>query len=521
MLLITAEEMRRLDERTIEEAKVPVTTLMENAGRAAAQQIMVHFPPEQFSQVLIISGHGNNGGDGLVVARELHNMGYQVESWLVGSADKISTASCEKLKLLRANGQDTRIIEPAQLVVSDYDFTKYDIIVDALIGIGGVGPLRAPLSELVRTLNMNSVKRVALDISTGINTDRGVVESTAFKADLTVTFAVAKFGHFLGAGSEYTGALVVIDIGLPREFLEDIQPKVRLLTAELISTFIPARKKQSHKGSYGHALIVGGSRDMPGAPALAAKSALRAGAGLTTLVVPNSIRELIFSYLPEALFVGLTEHDLGHLSSLELEKFLWERQVGREYTASCYGCGVGRWPDESEMLKTVINGSTGPLVIDADGLNALSEGVTLLKERKSEVILTPHPKEMARLLGADVTTVNANRLTVAHDFAVQWQVYLVLKGAGTVVATPDGELFINSSGGPELAKGGTGDVLAGLLSGLLAQGFAVKEAVCAAVFLHGLAGELACVNEGENSVLATDVIEQIGPAMKSLKTILI
>ncbi len=517
MFLLTAEQMRKLDQQAIEEGRVPATTLMNNAGKAAVKQIIEHYPLEEFSRVLVLSGHGNNGGDGFVAARELDEAGYQVEAWLIGSLDKLSATSRTQLELLQAREQKLKIIDPTQLMVAANDFNKYDLIVDALIGIGGKGPLRGALVELIQTLNQSKAKRVSLDIATGINTDTGAVESVAFKADLTVTFALAKRGHFLGAGYEHTGELIVVDIGIPSKFIEAVKTEVQLITADLVSNYIPVRAKQSHKGSFGHALIVGGSSQMPGAVALAAKSALRAGSGLTSLVVPESIKELIFSYLPEALYVGLTEHDCGYLSAVELVRFLQEGKRRKEYSASCYGCGVGRWAEEKDVLATIIKSSRGPLVIDADGLNTLSENIELLRERVGEIVLTPHPKEMARLLGTDVATVNANRLELARDFANTWQVSVVLKGAATVVATPNGELFINSTGGAELAKGGTGDVLAGLLTGLLAQGVAVKEATLAAVYLHGIAGELARELEGEHSVLASDVIEQIGPAMKMLK----
>ncbi len=516
MLILKADEMRKLDQQTIKEGRVPATTLMENAGIAAAEEIRAHFPLKQFPRVLILSGHGNNGGDGLVVARELHNVGYQVATWLIGSLDKLSATSLTKLEELQANGQKLEIIEPSQLLVTDRNFTQYDIIVDALIGIGGRGPLREPLATLVRALNESPAKRVALDIATGIDTDTGAVESVAYAADLTITFALSKRGHFLGAGYEHTGKLIIADIGIPAEFIKAVKPRLQLITRDFISAFIPTRAKQSHKGSYGHALIVGGSRDMPGAAVLAAKSALRAGAGLASLVVPESIRELVFSYLPEAILLGLAEREPGYLAAAELGRIWQDGQKSRVYTATCYGCGVGRWAEDETALSTIIGASEGPLVIDADGLNALSENLELLKERVGEIILTPHPKEMAHLLGRDVAEVNANRLSFARDLAKTWQVYVILKGAGTIIATPTGELFINSTGGPELAKGGTGDVLAGLLTGLLAQNIVVKEACCAAVYLHGLAGELARELEGEHSVLATDVIEQIGPAMKSL-----
>lgn len=516
MLIVTAEEMRKLDQQAIEEGGVSATTLMQNAGKASAKQIIEDFPNNRFPRVLVLSGHGNNGGDGLVVAKELYDAGYEVDVKLIGSADKLSTTSRVQLELLRANGQILEIYEPIQFLAKSNDFTKYDIIVDALIGIGGKGKLREPLSKIIQLLNKSIAKRVALDIATGINTDTGEVGLVAFKADLTITFALAKRGHFLGAGYEYTGKIIVVDIGIPTEFIDAVNPEVQLLTADLVSTFISIRAKQSHKGSYGHTLIVGGSRDMPGAVALAGKSALRAGSGLATLVVPDSIREIIFSYLPEALFVGLAERDLGYLSAVELRRVINKSQRSTGYTASCYGCGVGRWEEDQAVLSTIIRGSIGPLVIDADGLNALSDNIELLNESLGKIILTPHPKEMSRLLGTDVLAVNENRLEVARDFATTWQVYLVLKGAATVVATPTGELFINSTGGPELAKGGTGDVLAGLITGLLAQNMTVREAICAAVYLHGLAGELACELEGEHSVLARDVIEQIGPAMKSL-----
>lgn len=246
---------------------------------------------------------------------------------------------------------------------------------------------------------------------------------------------------------------------------------------------------------------------------MAAKAALRTGAGLLTLVTPDSIRALIFNYLPEALFVGIQDVEAGFLGQADLAKFL---EDGRKYSAACYGCGAGRWSEDRAVLELLLKNTSCPLVIDADGLNALAEDLELLTERKGELILTPHPGEMARLLGINATEVNANRVRIARKFAQDHQVHLVLKGADTIVASPAGEIFLNKSGGPELAKGGSGDVLAGMITGLIAQGIGVTEALCAAVYLHGLAGRLAKENLAEQSVIATDIIEEIGTALMQI-----
>ena len=522
MLLVTADEMRRLDERAIREAGIPAGELMENAGCGAARMISERYSAAEYRNVLVISGQGHNGGDGLVVARRLQELGYEVDSWLIGSVSQLSATCKEKLELLHNVGIKTQFIGANELTEAS-DFDRYHIIVDAIIGIGRHGNLRDPLPSLLEKINNCGAKRVALDIATGINADTGEVANVAFRADLTITFALAKRGHFLDAGSEYTGELVVVDIGIPEQYvdsdhidsdhIDNANLLLKLITPAMVANAIPKRAKDSHKGSHGHALVVGGSRDMPGAPALAAKAAMRVGAGLVTMVAPDSIRPLIFSYLPEAIFVGVVDVEEGFLGHIDLVRFMKD---GRKYSAACYGCGVGRWSDERAVLELLLKNIGCPLVIDADGLNALAEDLGLLAERQGKLILTPHPGEMARLLGISATEVNANRVEVARKFAIDRQVYLVLKGADTVVATPDGEIYLNKSAGPELAKGGTGDVLAGMITGLIAQGIAIAEAICSAVYLHGVAGRLAKENSAEQSVIATDVIEEIGTAMMQI-----
>ncbi len=528
MFLVTAEEMKALDERAIREAGVPEVLLMENAGSGAARAISEFYGVDTHPRVLVISGQGHNGGDGLVVARILHELGYEPVSWVIGSeaklsATKLSTTKLsatyrEKLELLRDRGIEPQFIATAELaeIAATTDFNDYDLIIDAIIGIGSRGKLRDPLPLLIEKLNQSRAKRVALDIATGLNADTGEVEDIAFKADLTTSFALAKYGHLLASGREYTGELLVIDIGIPPELVAEAQnskPMLRLVTRELVADALPQRRLDSHKGSHGHALIIGGSRDMPGAPAMAAKAALRAGAGLLTMVTPDSIRPLIFSYLPEALLVGLADVDGGFLGQAELADFL---QLKQKHTGICYGCGAGRWSQDRAVLELLIRETEGPLVIDADGLNALASDLTLLRERPGELILTPHPGEMGRLVGLSAAEVNARRVELAHDFAREWQVYLVLKGADTLLATPAGEIFLSQSGGPELAKGGTGDVLAGMITGLIAQGLNLTEAIYSAIYLHGLAGQLAKDGSASQSVLATDVIDQIGPAYRAV-----
>ncbi|OEG00248.1 hypothetical protein BHF71_05525 [Vulcanibacillus modesticaldus] len=509
MYLVTAKEMREIDRQTIEGIGIPDVVLMENAGAKVAQMLMERIGKRNQTKIIVLAGHGNNGGDGFVVARHLNNSGFAVETWLIGSLTKCSEESLVNYRALINLGHKVKIWDINMDRELKDSISSADVIIDALLGTGIKGELREPFKNIIQFANRQDAYRVAVDIPTGVNSDTGQVVDIAFKAALTITFALPKLGQLLYPGVEYVGELLIVDISIPPKVVENFKLKKRMITPGMIKEILPIRTEYSHKGTYGHALLIGGSKDMPGAPTLAALAAMRSGAGLTTVVVPASIHSMVFGRVPEAICMGLPEESTGHFSLKSIEQLNLD---DKKFTALGVGPGVGTWDRGVEWLKLLIKSTTKPMVIDADGLNLLSLDLSLLGERNGTIVLTPHPGEMARLINKNIKYVEKNRVDVALEFAQEHGVFVVLKGFNTIIATPDGEIYINTTGGPELAKGGTGDVLTGMITGFIAQRIPVKDAVIIAVYLHGLAGGFASY-PSNYSTLATEVIDKIGKAI--------
>lgn len=510
VFLVTAEEMREIDRKTIEEIGIPSIVLMENAGSQVAREMMQFiFKP---AKIVILSGHGNNGGDGFVTARHLGNHGYDVQTWLIGSPEKFTPETTIHFNALIQSGYKVNIFSQDNELELKESLIKADIIVDALLGTGATGGLREPYKSIIQFVNQTNATKVAIDIPTGVNSNTGEVVELALIADYTITFTLPKIGQYLYPGTEYIGKLKVVDISIPSIVIKEVDPRISLLSQNDLRTRLPIRKRNSHKGTYGHAFIIGGSKNMPGAITLATMAALRTGAGLTTSAVPASIQPMVFSRVPEAICIAMDEDSTGHFALNSIEALRLEE---KNYTAIGIGPGIGQWELGLEWFKKLLLSINLPMIIDADGLNLLSKEIGLLDQRKSETILTPHPGEMARLIKRDVAYVEKNRIKVAKEFASEYGVYLLLKGAHSLIATPNGDLYLNPTGGPELAKGGSGDVLTGMITGFVAQKLPILDAVMLAVYLHGIAGNLAS-KPSNYSTIATDVIDKIGFAMSTL-----
>ncbi len=513
MYLVTSKEMREIDRNAIEKIGIPSEVLMENAGISVARRIKERFRNETHLKVVILSGHGNNGGDGFVVARHLGNAGYNVETWLVGDEQKLSRESRVHFNSLVNSGYRVEKWDETRFDVLMDRMTDASVIVDALLGIGASGPLRQPYKKIIDYANGLNNFRVAVDLPSGVICDTGHVNNSAFLASMTVTFVSPKLGHLLFPGADYVGELFVEDISIPPIILKKTSLSKQLITSKIVRDKLPIRSSNTHKGTYGHALIIGGSKDMPGAPTLATKAALRAGVGLATIAIPKSIQSMVFSHVSEAICIGLPEKESGNLSINGIETLF---DKSKKYEALCYGVGIGLWEEGYNLLKKILDNLIIPIVIDADGINVLSNKLDILRNREYPIILTPHPGEMARLIKNSVDFVQQNRIGVTQELAREYGIYVVLKGANTVIATPEGEIYINQTGGTELAKGGTGDVLAGMITSFIAQKLSVKSSVLVAVYLHGLAGSLAVKSTSNYSIIATDIIEKIGPAIYHL-----
>lgn len=505
MFLLTAEEMREVDRRTIEDVGIPGVVLMENAGSQVVKVIKEKLV-SPVDEVIVLAGHGNNGGDGFVISRHLGNNGFDVETWVIGDMKKLSKDSQINFHALVHSGYKVKFWSNENNSLLKERISQADIIIDAMLGTGITGQLREPYKGIISEVNTTNALKVAVDIPTGVNSNTGEVVDFAFRADVTVTFALPKIGQFIYPGADYVGELVVADISIPSTIVENSQFMHFLVTEALIREKLHVRSNNSHKGTFGHGLLVGGSLDMPGAPTLATMAALRSGAGLTTLAIPKSIKSMVFSRIPEAICLGLPETPSGHFTVESVEKLDTSK-----YTAMGIGPGIGIWKDSRNWLQAILK-SNLPMVIDADGLNILAEDLSLLSEREKPTILTPHPGEMARLINKDIQEVQRNRISISKEFAQKHGIFLVLKGSNTIIASPDGRIYVNPTGGPELAKGGSGDVLTGMIVGFLAQRKPTIDALLLAVYLHGLAGSLAS-NPSNYSTLASEVVDNIGFAI--------
>ena len=514
MKIVTATQMQALDRRTITEARVPGLTLMERAGSGTADFIRNRFGPLAGKRVTIVCGKGNNGGDGLVVARLLRQGRARVTVLLLAPAAELSRdAKAMYRRWLRVGGTSAtksfRSPEQTEALLADSE-----LIVDALLGTGLSTPVTGAYREAIRVMNEASSPIVSVDMPSGIHADDGALLGCAVRASATVTFGLPKLGLYVGGGIDHAGVIHVVDIGIPSAYVDEIDGRTFLITEDFVKAALPPRTASSHKGTYGHAGILAGSVGKTGAAALAAKAALRIGAGLVTVGVPASVNDVLEAKLLEAMTVPLPDTKARTFSRAGFDRILGFIQAR---TAVAIGPGLSTNPETVEVVQSLMKHLDRPSVLDADALNALASRASLLTECKTPPILTPHPGEMARLeVGATSQSVNADRLGTARRFARERGVFVVLKGARTVVARPDGQLMVCPTGNPGMATAGTGDVLTGMLVGLLAQGVPSWEAACAATYLHGAAGDMAAGRLGFAGMIAGDLIEQIPYAIQTV-----
>ena len=465
----------------------------------------------------LIAGRGNNGGDAFVAARYLKEMGLGVEVWLACSANQITGDAAlhfSKLKPAKIRVEELPTQEDWKEAAQN-PFVA-EIIVDGVLGTGLRGPARGPAAGAIRYIRnqANESLVVSIDVPSGLNADTGETEGDTVMADLTVTMGLPKVGLLEPQAIDYVGAVEVADLGLPREVVDDAEadPREMIFTTDLKGLF-PRRKRNSHKGNYGHVLIVAGARGYAGAAALAARAATRSGVGLVSVLVPESQREVVTGAVLEAMVQAAPENGEGTLapSALPLIQSYYPR-----VQAILIGPGLARHPDIRALVLEVLKGSPVPLVLDADALHVLGPDLAQLIEAQAPVIITPHPGEMAGLLGCDIADVQADRLATAQRAAARSRAVVVLKGAGTVVAQTGKPTQINVTGNPGMATGGAGDVLAGLMAGLLAQGLQPYDAARAAVYVHGRAGDLAAWRHCQMAVNAGDVVDELPFAFRDL-----
>ncbi len=512
--IITGSEMKKIDLWAQTEKKIPPLLLMENAGRSVALAIQNLYRDKEKGNFVFLVGKGSNGGDALVAARHLYQQGADIKVFFLFPADDWQGLVRKNWELLEDLGvKGHYLAEEHSFYLFKLCLSNCTLLVDGILGTGLRKQLPQNVVEVIELVNNCSCPVLAIDVPTGVDADNGQVSGKCIKAQYTVTFAWAKRGLVLYPAKRYVGELLVADISLPKEGLNLVDSIQHYVDKELVQSFLPPRDEAGYKNTFGHVLVIAGAPGMMGAAYLASKAVLRSGAGMVTACVPQSLANVFDLALPEAITKGLEETEKGTLSVLSWS-VIKEILAGKK--ALVFGPGLGTEEQIKQLLQKVFEVDL-PLVLDADGLNVLAKKPNVLQKARGSLVLTPHPGEMARLLGTTVTLVQKNRVEIALQAAEKFKAVVVLKGAVTVIATPEKEVFINSTGCSALATAGAGDVLAGAIGGLLAQGLSPKQAAVLGVYLHGLAGEMLAEEKGARGVLAGDVVEALPLALKELE----
>jgi ADP-dependent NAD(P)H-hydrate dehydratase / NAD(P)H-hydrate epimerase len=510
----TAAEMRELDRLAIETYGIPGVVLMENAGAQVARILWQEYPALEARRVAVLCGRGNNGGDGFVIARYLHTMGVSVNVFIMGEPGDIHGDAGVHLDTLRRVGvapEAVRTAESAQAVGAR--LAEYDLLIDALLGTGLTTEVHGVFQLIIAAMNAAGRSIVAVDMPSGLSADVGTLLGEHVRADLTVTMALPKRGLLLYPAAEHVGRLVVVDIGFPTPVRAHAAVRCHVLEAHAIAAQLQNRSADTHKGTYGHVLIVAGSPGKTGAGALASLAALRTGAGLVSFALPHALNAAMEAKLTEVMTIPLPESEPGVLGG-EAVKRLMEWLEGK--SALILGPGLGTHPETMRCVHEVLRQVRIPTVLDADGLNALAADPDGIGDIQAPLVLTPHPGELARLCRTTTAAIQADRLAAAQETARAYDAVVVLKGAHTVIAEPEGTLYINLTGNPGMATAGSGDVLSGMIGALLGQGYTPSMAVRIAVCTHGLAGDLAATALGERSLLAGDLVETLPRAFQDL-----
>lgn len=514
MYLVTANEMQKMDRMTIESFGLPGRILMENAGRGATQFFLEQFKEAKNKRIGVIAGRGNNGGDGFVIARYLAQKRINVTVYLLSKHQKVSGDAAANLKLLPPLKVPVIELPDAESFSAHETAMRHEAIwIDAILGTGLRSDVKGFFKNVVDFINGLNKPVFAVDIPSGLNSDTGRPCGTCIRADATATFAFAKTGHFLSPGADYTGNLKVIDIGVPPHIADDIGPLQYLLTPDLIRTVFYPRPSDVHKGHTGHLLVISGSPGKTGAAAMTATSAMRAGAGLVTLGIPASLNPVLEAQVTEVMTDPLPETVEGILGEASFNRIV---DLLSDKKCLAIGPGIGTAPETKTLFMNLLKENTKPVVIDADGLNILADHIEILKGLDTPMVLTPHPGEMARLIKATSAEVQKDRIKCARDFAEKFNVHVVLKGARTVIAHPNGKVFINPTGNPGMASGGMGDVLTGTIAGFITQGHSPELAAHAGVYIHGAAADSLAKNKGPFGYLATDIMNILPEAIKKL-----
>lgn len=515
MKILTAAEMREVDRLSTERHGIPSLALMESAGKKCAEFLLTRFLNVSRRRIVILCGKGNNGGDGFVVARHLLAVGAKPSVFLFAAPDEMRGDAAANLKRWQEVSRELQIVRSAgEWQALKASVASADIVIDALLGTGVRGPVEGFLAQVIDDVNKKHRDQiaVAVDIPSGLPADTSEAQGPVIKANYTVTFTAPKAGMFSGGASEFVGQLVVRDIGSPPELIEELgKGNLRWSEPREFREFAAPRAPAGQKGDYGHALIVAGAVGKTGAAVLSSWAALRAGAGLATVATPEPALPIVASHTPEVMTVPLAATEIGSVAYRSLDSEIFASAV-KGKRALAMGPGLGTHDETQRFVRGALaKGYDVPIILDADGLNAFAGRAPELNAPQRDLALTPHPGEMARLLGCEIKEVQTRRIATAQKSAADWNAHVILKGHQTIVASPDGHVSINSTGNPGMATGGTGDVLTGILAGLTAQ-FGTDNwprLLAFGVYLHGLAGDIAYTETGEAPLMASDLIRAI------------
>jgi len=511
MKIVTAAEMREIDRASSEKFGVPSASLMEEAGTAVADFMLSHYPSAK--TIGLICGKGNNGGDGFVVARKLQAAGAEVQVLLLAEPAELRGDAAEMFRKLPVAPVIARSSEELKREAAR-GVLACDVLVDAILGTGFRPPVSGLYAEAIAMLNARRAPVVAVDIPSGADADvMGEQTGAVARADAIVTFTAPRPAHIFG--NLTPGPTVIAPIGSPGEAITSYL-QLNLITACDFAPLIAPRPAASNKGNFGHVLVIGGSLGKAGAAAMAGMAALRAGAGLSTVATPKSVLATVAGFHPEIMTEPLDETAQGSIARGALARI---ENLAAGKTVVAVGPGISRVPETSEAVQEIVGKYQTPLVLDADGLNAFAGQAGKLNGDGRSLVITPHPGEMARLTGSSVSAIQRDRINTARSFASEHELTVVLKGHRTLVSIPNGDVWVNTTGNPGMSTGGTGDILTGMVAGFLAQNpERVTEAVIAAVYLHGLAGDVARESMGEHSLVATDLLTALPEAFRRVRS---
>lgn len=509
MLVLRSTEMAAVDKEAIE-LGYPEIILMETAGRSIAREIDELDFLDDKSKITFLIGGGNNGGDGLVAARYLKEWGYEnLNVFLLNPGDELEGINRENYNICELQDVELEVINPDSLEDFREIFSRADILIDGILGTGITGKVRGLAADLIKIINEIPVNVLAIDMPSGLSLDFN--SETVVRADLTVSLANLKVAQAVYPGRLYCGEIIIADIGMPAKAYQKLRPKYFMLSNQEAARFLPYRNETGHKGTFGKVLVIGGSAGMAGSVSLAGEAALKIGAGMVTIALPSVIAGDVNSYSREIMTEALPAND-GKITTEALDKII---ELSNEMDLVILGPGLGQGTEQVELVDELLKELKLPVVLDADGLNAIKD-IEQLKKAENRILVTPHPGEMARLYDTSIQEILENRFEYINDFVERTGQTIILKGADSLIGLPAGEIFINPTGNDGMATAGSGDVLTGIAGGLIAQGLDLEKAGIVAPFIHGQAGDLAADVKNRYSIVAGDLIAYLAEAINTI-----